>query len=50
MKEMDVEKRMEIIRVMEKIENNIKYSERIGIKNKSSFTPINKIGDKEFRC
>lgn len=50
MKEMDVETRMEIIRMIEKIENNIKYSEKIGIKNESSFTPINKMGDKGFRC
>ena len=36
--------------ILEKIENNIKYSEKIGIKNESSFTPINNMGDKGFRC
>ena len=34
---MTVEKRMRLIRAIEKIEKNEKYSEKLGVKNKSCF-------------
>lgn len=34
---MDMAKRMNMIRIIEKIENNLEYSERLGIKNVSEF-------------
>lgn len=36
---MDTEKRMQLIRVIEKIENSPEFSEKLGIKNKSEFKP-----------
>ena len=34
---MTVEKRMKMVRIIEKMEQNEKYSEKIGLKNKSYF-------------
>ena len=34
---MSVEKRMKLIRIVEKIENNKKYAEKLGIKNQSKY-------------
>ncbi len=34
---MEIEKRIQIVRLVEKLEKNQEYSKRLGIKNKSKF-------------
>ena len=36
---MDVEKRMWLIRIIEKMERNLAFSEKLGIRNKSVLKP-----------
>lgn len=36
---MDAEKRMQLVRVIEKMERNPEFSEKLGIKNKSELKP-----------
>lgn len=39
---MDTAKRMQLIRIIEKMEKNPEFSEKLGIKNKSVLKPVNK--------
>ncbi len=38
---MDTAKRMQLIRIIEKMEKNPEFSEKLGIKNKSVWKPVN---------
>ncbi|WP_269145764.1 hypothetical protein [Anaerostipes faecalis] len=37
---MDVVKRMQLIRIIEKMEKNPEFSENLGIRNKSALKPV----------
>lgn len=48
---MDVAERMNMIRLIEKIENNLEYSEKLGIKNVSEFRlEENEKSEREAKC
>ncbi len=38
---MDTAKRMQLIRIIEKMKKNPEFSEKLGIKNKSVLKPVN---------
>ena len=43
----DVTRRLQLIRILEKMENDPKFSEKLGIKNRSEFIPVSMTGEKE---
>ena len=44
---MDTEKRMQLIRIIEKMEKNPEFSEKLGIRNKSVLKPVKERKQKE---
>nr|WP_294420551.1 hypothetical protein [uncultured Blautia sp.] len=47
---MDVTRRLQMIRILEKMERDPKFSEKLGIINKSKFISVNITGEKEKLC
>ena len=46
----DVTRRLQMIRILEKMENDPKFSKKLEIKNKSKFIPVSMTGEKEKLC
>ena len=46
----DVTRRLQMIRILEKMERDPKFSEKLGIINKSKFISVNITGEKEKLC
>ncbi|WP_186290097.1 hypothetical protein [Blautia luti] len=40
-------RRLQLIRILEKMENDPKFSEKLGIENRSEFIPVSMTGEKE---
>lgn len=47
---MDTEKRIRLIRILGKMENNPEFSEKLGIKNKSEFKNGKPEGGRKEKC
>lgn len=41
-------RRLQLIRILEKMENDPKFSEKLGIKNRSEFIPVSMTGESMF--
>ncbi|MGI6020849.1 MAG: hypothetical protein ACOX71_05175 [Lachnospiraceae bacterium] len=46
---MDIEKRIRYVRILNKIKDRPEYSRRLGITDRSVFSPVLKEAEKEYR-
>ena len=47
---MNVKRRLQMIKIAEKIERNPAYSEKLGVQDKSFFRPARNVGERKYIC